>query len=217
MADASILSVWGEDSAALAPVSSWYGNTGLIVIPTATTLPAAGVTVGYHSVDRSGEDMTVMGVNFGLTKDLEIGGTRMDIGGGDNTQMGHVKYHVNMGSLLDNPNFPQVVVGVWDVTNQFNRAYYVAIGKTFSITPNPSGPKVNLTAGYAANDLGAGSLNGFFGGIEVSAFSRGLIQAEWDGNAFNADFRLKVSDRLTVEAGVLDSDFGWGASYTSGF
>jgi hypothetical protein len=211
------VSVWADDSAKLSGTSSWYGNEGLIVTPTAAMPGTAGATVQYHRIQRDSEDVNVWGANFGVTDWLEAGGTQIDIEGDGSKTVGNLKLKVPAASLLKNPAFPDVAVGCFDVTDEINRAYYLVLSKTVALEQSGYLPRINLHLGFADNKANDGAMDGVFGGLEFNVMKFGLIQAEWDADAFNADLRINAGDHFSLDVGILDSDLGYGASYRSSF
>lgn len=211
------VSVWAEDGAQVTGTPSWYGSVGLIATPSAALPPASGATAQYHRIQRDPDDINVWGVNFGVTDWLEAGGTRVDISGDGGKTIGNLKLKVPAAKLLENPVFPEVAVGCFDVTNELNRAFYVVLSKSFALEQTGYLPRINLHLGFADNKTDDGALDGVFAGIEFNAMKFGIVQAEWDGEAFNADLRINASSHLSFDVGLLDSDLGYGASYKSQF
>lgn len=211
------VSVWADQSGQISGTSSWYGSVGLIRTPSAVMPPASGATLEYHRVQADPDDLSVWAVNFGVTDWLEAGGSQIDISGGGNKTIGNLKVRVPGAKLLDNPNFPEVAVGVADVTNELNRAFYVVLSKSVALEQTGYLPRLNLHLGFADNKADAGALDGLFAGVEFNAMKYGLVQAEWDGDAFNADLRLNVGSHVSLDVGILDSDLGYGATYKSQF
>ena len=179
--------------------------------------PASGATLQYHRIQRDPDDVNVWGVNFGVTDWLEAGGSRIDISGDGSKTIGNLKLRVPAAKLLDNPVFPEVAVGVFDVTNEINRALYVVLSKSFALEQSGYLPRINLHLGFADNKSNDGAMDGIFGGLEFNAMKFGIVQAEWDGDAFNADLRLNAGDHFSLDVGFLDSDLGYGATYKSQF
>lgn len=210
------VSVWEDETTDFQGTSSWFGNVGLIVTPTAVLPPASAATLQYHRIQRDIEDVNVWGVNFGVTRWLEAGGSHIDLDGGGNETVGNVKVKLDAARWLDNPSIPDMAVGAFDVTDQLNRSLYFVMSKSYPVD-GAFTPRINLHLGFANSETGFGALDGLFGGIEFQAMKYGLVQAEYDGNAFNADFRFNASQHLSLDLGVLDGDFGYGATYRSQF
>jgi len=217
VAAAPLVSIWGSEGASSQTTSSWFGNVGMIVTPTANTPRAGGATVGFHHVDFSGGPVNAINVNFGVTDWLEVGGTYLDQPGGPDT-IGNVKVQLPVHHWLLNAVLPEIAVGAFDITNEINRALYVVLSKSFSVLPLvPGSPRVGLHLGLADNALNGGRLDGLFGGIEFKALRYGLVQAEWDGFSFNADLRYHPIPPISLDVGILDGDLGYGATYSSRF
>ncbi len=211
-----LVTVWTEDAGNTQVTSSWWGSTGMILTPSASTLKSTHATVAAHQVDRDERKINLFSLNVGVTDWLELGAANVELSDGSDELMGNLKFRLPMHKWLDNLDFPQVAVGVWDVTNQVDRAYYMVLSKRFPV--NKSGSSLlDLHLGFGGSDSGDGALEKWFGGMEFSAFRKGKIQAEYDGDNFNAALRYFVAPRVSVDVGTLDGDFGWGATYRSGF
>ena len=208
------VSVWQDASTAFSGTTSWYGNVGLIVTPTAQTPPAGGAAVQYHRIRRDTKDINIYGATFGVTNNIEAGATRIDQLGGGNETVGNVKIRLDVGKWLNNGSFPSVSVGAFDLTNQINRALYVVMSSSYKF--GGAVPAINLHMGFASNDAGTGSLNGLFGGIDFQAL-RATVQAEYDGSDFNAALRYKAMGKLSLDIGTVGGDLGYGATYQSQF
>jgi hypothetical protein len=212
----SYVSVWGAEDMANQGTSSWFGNVGMIVTPTASTPPAGAATVGYHWVDRSLGSTNVACINFGATDWLELGGAWMDTPGATDTYA-NVKIRLPIAQWLNSEGMPDLAVGAVDLTDEFNRALYFVVSKSFPLNAAVSGsPRISLHAGFADNELNAGALDGFFAGLEFNVNNFGLVQAEYDGDSLNADLRYNITKNLSLDLGVLDGDLGLGATYRSG-
>lgn len=212
------VSVWGGEGAGVGTTSSWFGNVGLVRIPSAFAPPKGGVTVSGHWIDSDPDSTMVANVNYGLLDYVEVGGAWIDPPVGDATVIGNVKVRLPIAKWLDDVDLPDVAVGAFDITDEINRSLYVVASKTFKIDPdNANSPRLNLHLGFARNEFDGGPLDGLFGGVEASIMQRGLIQAEFDGDDFNADFRYNVTKKVSVDVGVLDGDLGAGATFRSPF
>jgi len=217
-AQGSYVSVWGAESTAAQSTSSWYGSLGLIMTPSAYTPPASATAIGGHWVDREPEATWVATVNFGLTKDLEVGGAYVELPDASSEAIVNLKYHLNVAKWLGEPNLPDMAVGSFDVADQINRSIYMVFSKGFRVdNTKADSPLINLHVGWGVSEADGGSLDGFFGGVEFNALKYGLVQAEYDGDAFNVDFRYSLSPGLSLDVGLLDNDLGVGATYRSEF
>jgi hypothetical protein len=217
-AEGSYVSVWGAESTASQSTSSWYGNVGLIVTPTAYTPPASATAIGGHWIDRDPDATWVATVNFGLTDDLEVGGAYVELPNASSEAIVNLKYHLNVAKWLGEPNLPEMAVGSFDVADQINRSIYMVFSKGFPVdSAKADSPRINLHAGWGVSETSGGALDGFFGGVEFNALKYGLVQAEYDGDAFNVDFRYSLTPSVSLEIGLLDGDAGGGATYRSQF
>jgi len=214
----SVVSIWGEEAGVGQMTSSWFGSTGLIATPTAAALPPGSATIAAHWVDSQPDDTTVVTVNFGLVKDLEVGGTWMQWGDDESEVTANIKYRLDVGKWLGVPDMPEMAVGVWDLPNQVNRAWYVVLSKSVPVDPTQvTGAQIQLHLGWGQSKVNGGMLDGVFGGVEFSAFKFGLLQAEYDGDKFNAAFRYNLTKELSLDVGLVDERLGAGASYRTKF
>lgn len=212
------VSVWGEEAAATQATSSWYGNTGLIITPTTATPPASAASVAAHWVDRDPDATALVSVNFGLTNELEVGGAWIETPADDSEVIVNLKYRLDIARWLEEPNLPDLALGVFDIANQLDRSWYLVLGKSFRLDENaPESPQIGLHVGYADSDTGGGPLDGLFAGVDFKAFRYGVIQAEYDGDDINAAIRYNATDQLSLDLGILDGDLGAGATYRSRF
>lgn len=211
------VSVWDDADANQAATSSWFGNVGLIVIPTAAMPPPSAATLQWHMIDRDGGDVNILGVNFGVTEWLELGAARIDPEGADAEVVGNVKVRVPLGEWLEMPEIPAVAFGAVDISDEINRSLYFVLSKDFPLGEEAGNRKVSVHLGVADNKADFGALDGLFGGIEFQAFRYGMIQAEYDGSDVNAAIRFNATKRLQLDLGTLDGDLGFGATYRSSF
>jgi hypothetical protein len=218
-ADSSYVSVWGAESGAQQATSSWYGNVGLVTTPTAYTPPASATTLGAHWVNRDPEATWVATVNFGLTKDIEVGGSWVEMADDSDAEaLVNIKYHLDAARLLGEKSLPDMAIGCADVGDAIDRAIYMVFSKSFVVDDTKAdSPRINLHLGWGATESGEGVMDGFFGGVEFQVLKYGLVQAEYDGEAFNADLRYSLTPKLSLDLGVLDGDLGAGATYRASF
>ncbi|MEN6643319.1 MAG: hypothetical protein ABFE08_12810 [Armatimonadia bacterium] len=215
----SYVSVWEAGEATQTSTSSWFGNVGMIVTPTAAVPAPSAATAQWHRVDRDAGTVDVIGVNFGVTNWLEIGGARVDDEAAEDAEeIANVKVLLPVAKWFDEANWPTVAIGAVDVTNELNRSFYLVLSKDLSAgTPAQIARQLKVHLGVADSDSETGALDGVFGGIEFAAFRDGVVQAEYDGDAFNAALRYTPMGRISLDIGTLDSDFGFGLTYRSNF
>lgn len=208
------LSVWEEAGGGLKAIPSWYGNSGLIVTPTAETLPLLKASAGWHRVNVDPDHLNVATLNVGVLPGLEIGGARVDTSGSDSEEIINAKYALPMSTWMKNPLLPEVAIGGWDLSDKLDRTYYVVVSKGVDL---PTVGSLGFHLGYARNESNTGAMDGVFGGAQFSAFKYTTVMAEYDGDAFNAALRYCPRPRFGLEVGTLDGDLGFGLTYTSGF
>lgn len=224
-------SIWQKPTGETEPTMSWYGPTGLIAIPSALVGPPVSGQASIHWVNTnwtiSGreEDLLVYGASVALTGNVELAVTRMEnvpvaVAGSQqfkDATLIHAKYNVDLGRWARVAQAPEVAFGVWDIGDEVNRAYYVAVTKPLHLR-EPEGPvDLTLTIGYGNNEADAGALDGLFAGVELAPAPMVKIQAEYDAEDFNACIRFFPTRNLSIDVATIDSDLGVGATYRLGF
>ncbi len=214
------LSVWDIEKPEANVTNSWIGSTGMVLTPTARTCAPQGVIGSFHWVNTDPDSSDVWSVNVGITSNIEIGAARFNdaFGGGQSEIVGNVKVNLDLPRWTKNAEAPELAVGVWDIGNELNRAYYVVITKEIELKEEGTIANLRLNLGYADNDMDTnGALDGIFGGLEFSPFERGLVQVEYDGADVNATVHYHPSDWLSLEIASLDGDLGVGVNVHTGF
>ena len=213
------LSVWDIETPAGNVSNSWIGSTGMVLTPTARTCAPQGVIGSFHWVNTDPDSWDVWSINVGITSNIEVGAARFNdaFGGAQSETVANVKVNLDMPRWTNNPEAPELAVGMFDVGDQLNRAYYVVITKEVELKEEGTISNLSLNLGYADNTNDHGALDGIFGGIAFSPFDHSLLQAEYDGKDVNASFRYHASDWLSLELGSLDGDLGVGVNVHTGF
>lgn len=209
----SFVSVWSDTGMDFGVAPAWFGNTGLVLTPSAFVSGPSKGTISYHWVDTDGDATDIANLNVGVAAGLEIGGTWIDGPSGDSELVGNAKWRLPVEKWFALEELPTVAIGGVDLTDELDRKLYVVLSKGMPIGMDES-RRVNVHLGYGDSD--GGILNGFFGGLTFGAFRNSVINAEYDGENFNADLRWGLRDRLTLDVGVLDGDFGIGLTYGAG-
>jgi hypothetical protein len=226
-------SIWEETPAEHKPVASFLGHTGLVHIPSALVGRPLAVQSFAHRIDtdyRAGtreEDLFIWGANVAVTGNLELNAARLEnvlVGAGtdahfeDQTVLGG-KYNLDLGRWTHNPLAPELAIGVWDASDEINRAYYVVLTKQISLR-EPEGPAdLTLTLGFGNNEANRGALDGVFGGVEFVVAPMFRLQVEYDGEDVNGCLRFFPTRNLSLDIAGFD-DFnvlGLGATYRVGF
>ncbi len=234
------LTVWGEQQPSMAdkPVPSWLGLTGLVNIPSAATRSPQTAAVHAHwmdtnwAIDSDVRDFWTYGVEVSPTRGVELSVTRLDnirigippytaAGGAyfDDITCLNAKWELGLSRWLGNEALPKLAVGVRDATNEYNRAYFLALTHTAPLSNGRSRTRgtVALTLGYGDNELNFGVLDGLFAGLEFTIGDYWRVQLEYDAEDFNADARWFIGSRLTLDVGTIDGELGVGATYASGW
>lgn len=210
-----------EDARTMA-TSSWYGGTGLIVIPTAKTADPQRVQAHFHRVDRTDATATAAqpadwlntwGANVGFTDDIEGGFTHLDYL--DETVF-QAKIRLDLGELLEIEDAPQVAIGGRDVSDEVDRALYVVVSKDCAIKEERPA-LLTLHLGYGDTSLPNSPLEGIFAGVDFTPIDYMRVQIEHDGENLNAAVRYWWSKWLLTDVGSLDGDFGFGATIRTDF
>jgi len=203
--------------AAAAP--SFFGYTGLIVVPTADALSADEWNVGAFSSDLGPRLETFEG-QFGLRNGVEVGVARLRQGDDRDT--------VLMGKYAIAPETDRragLAVGIFDPTDQVEATVYFAASKTFGRTLKAFDKEITSVRGTIG--FGGGALDGIFLGASGALGNRLLLMAELvnsnladgDSHSFNVGARLNVGGGFRLHGAFFDNfdDFGYGASYNKTF
>jgi len=199
--------VWTAADARTEATPSWYGETGLVVIPTATIVDPQTIQAHFHRVDRdsSGWENT-WGVNVGLTANIEGGVTRLDAIGETIFQ---AKINLDLKDWFGLEDAPDVAIGCRDIGDDVDRALYVVLSQDLLLIEDK--PAILVAhLGFGDTSLPGSPLDGMFGGVDFVPLDFLRVQLEHDGENFNACARYWLSKWLTADVGWLDESFGWG-------
>lgn len=218
------IDLFGGSQSTVSTTASWYGSTGLIVTPSAYIAPLLRVNGGYHQVQLDDYDQDLYSANVAVLSDLEVGISRVnnvvkpDTEGTVNETVFNAKYRLPLGQWLGVGSVaPQVAVGVWDLSDQVNRDYYLVVSQSFGLSRSLPYTNVAAHVGYGQRELAGGSLDGLFAGFEFTPTQSTLLQVEYDADAWNAALRYQPIEWATVDVGVLDGEFGYGLSAVTAF
>jgi len=219
-AQGSLYGILGGSGPASNATPSFLGATGLLITPTAMVAPPLKAAGYFHSI-ASDPNQNFWGATVGLPGGLEVSGVRLekleplpaDPGVPRDATVFNAKYQIPLGSLAD-ALAPKVAVGVFDATNEVNRTYYLTLSRSLSLVQSARA-SLNLHAGWGVPDQDDTRLEGLFGGLDFSPFPGALIQVEYDAKDVNAGVRYSPTPWLSLDAGVLASDFAWGATLRS--
>ncbi len=208
------------------PNPSWYGYTGLVRTPTALISTPQKITGSAHQVEFDGENRGVCAATVGLMPTLEIGAARVEnvlqdtpIPSYATETVVNVKYEANIGGLFNNPMAPKMAIGIFDISDQINRTNYVVLSRSIGLAQGSISPlpQANVHIGYASAEREPATLDGIFGGIDFVAAEDTLAQIEYDGEDVNGALRYYPASWLSLDAGMVNSELGYGFTINSGF
>ena len=205
--------IWTAENARTEATPSWYGETGLIVIPTTGIVDPQSIQAHFHRVDTDAGWSNTWGVNVGLSANFEGGVTRLDDIGETIFQ---AKVNLDLSNWLGLERAPEVAVGCRDIGDDVDRAMYVVLGKELIITEE----EPSLLFGYVGfgdTSLPGSPLDGMFGGVDFVPFDFMRVQLEHDSENFNACARYWWSTWLSTDVGWLDENLGWGVTAQTQF
>jgi hypothetical protein len=195
-----------EGRASAAP--SFFGPTGLLVIPTADSQAQQSWNVHVHGIDG----LVTFGGSYGVTKALELGVTGADFRGGNTDALINAKYAL----LMETAKLPGVAIGGVDIADQIglDPGFYVVASKSLSSLLGSQAAKYNLRAhlGYGANSIFDDKV---FGGLDLQVTQNIQAIVEWISGNVNYGARLGFGSGLRAELGSYDGEFGGGISYAA--
>lgn len=214
--------LWLAQDAANTPLTSWFGDTGLVVTPSANTLPFQGIQAHLSFIDVGDNDWaTIWGVNVSIYEGFEVGVTGLDevYTGNASEELLQAKLLIPMGSLFElGPDAPTVAVGGRDLSEEINRVWYVVLGKDFPVNPGGAEQRmVRVSVGFGDAQVDDTPLDGIFGGVEFELFDYMRLQVEHDGQNLNAGLRYWWSEWAVTDLVLIDDNIGAGFTLNTGF
>ena len=191
-----------------AAVNTFYGPTGLMLVPTAFVTPANQVSFGASF----GSEMRGPSANWGATPGIEIGGAFIDREGADNKAIANAKVTI----VPQNFDWFQIGIGVIDAVDAINTTVYV-VG---SATWKP--PNWNLGSELGGRPVGlilhAGAGTGLFdeqfiAGAELILGDNLSIIGEWDSDNVNGALRYVHESSFRIQLGILQRHLYLGATF----
>ena len=189
---------------------SFRGYTGLVKVPTANTLDAGEYSLGVMSEGADDLEASDLFAMLGVGGRAEIGvDSFQPLGASERKTLINAKYRFS-------DSRSGFAIGVIDAANEVEQTGYVVATKSLIRRTNIFASIVSSVRGHIG--LGAGRLNGVFGGLSVYAGNRVAFSIEWDSKDVNLGFRLTPIRGLRLHAAILDAgnrdDIGLGMSYT---
>jgi len=191
-----------------AAAPSYLGPTGLIFTPTAGVAPMRSWSAHGHGT----KDLTLWGVDFGLTDAIEVGATLLDPSPGGTRVFGNGKWQVTKEKGTSSP---AIAIGVIDVADSIDTSVYGVISKGFGRVALGSRTGIGLRASVG---YGTGLFDdNIFGGAELLWTDKLTLMGEYDGRDINVNARLMIGRGVHADLGLLDGRFGGGLAYSAGF
>ncbi|MBX3117981.1 MAG: hypothetical protein KF784_02880 [Fimbriimonadaceae bacterium] len=193
---------------ALRLANSLWGPTGLIFIPTAYTTDSKAFGWGVGMT----KDFSAGSINYGILRDIEVGGAYVDRVGMSNKSIANAKVHI----IPSNFDWFEIGVGVMDAVDAINQTFYF-VGSADVYVPDFAAQR-----GAVGLRVHAGAGTGYFsekpfGGAEL-LFDRGFSGiGEWDTKNMNLALRYAHKDEFFVEIGSYASKAMFKMSYTMRF
>lgn len=178
---------------------SLTGPTGLVLIPTASTLGMAQWDVGAAGVWADDDaNSSILYANVGLISGLEAGFTREKLESAEAETLLNAKLHLlapPVGKL-------KLAAGMIDITDQVDRSPYIVLTHTLGAGILTRVGPVALPQVHVG--VGGGRLDGLFAGVSTTVNRRWNLMAEYDGEHFNAGARTPVATNVEATVAVLD-------------
>lgn len=186
-----------------------WGNTGLILVPSAFVQPRSTLGAGISFSD----DLTAGYVNFGLLENVEVGGTLLDNRNNSKTDgLINAKFHFTPAG---NDRF-HLGVGIIDAADVRQQSFYIVASSAITVPDfardqNAVGLNLHFGAGSGIYE------HGVFAGAEVF-FPRGLaLLAEWDTEDLNFGLRYNFNPSFTGEIGSYSTNPYFKLAFTTQF
>ena len=189
--------------------NTWVGMTGLVIAPTADSAPQGALIASFNYIDTDPSSLNIWSAIVGLTESFEVGVAHFD--NGSSETIGNLKYSVNLSELTGSPTTANLALGVWDLADDLDRAWYLVFSDDFG------GQAANARWTVGLADSSGGVLDGIFGGLEFSVAEQGLLQVDYDGDNINAAYRHRISEQLGLGGGIVDGDLALNVTFNAGF
>lgn len=172
--------------------TTYTGETGLLLAPSADTLGANTLAITYGHLDL----VNIVSIGVGLTPNLEIGVGSAGFGDGASAYP-----LLKLRLMGESRDMPAVAVGIED------KALYVAASK-----------RLSARGARAHVGFGSGRFDGLFAGVDLvlnpvaisgggaSGFPVTTLIGEYVGGDFNMGARFDIARGLEVNLGLLDLD-----------
>lgn len=188
----------------------------LILIPTGSTLGAAGIKAEYLASSEGG-DAKAYWVNLGLSR-FEVEGARFQDFGPDDVEAFGLQ-----ASVIPETSFsPAIALGIRDIADETEgkgvpyegQSLYLAISKSVPVT---GGIPLLLEDVKLHGGIGTGGLSGVFFGAEASIPMGLKLAAEYDTEDFNWAVSYGIIPSLRAKIASLKEDVYYGATFSISF
>lgn len=175
--------------------TTFYGASGLIRVPTAYTTGLRDFRMGaaFEEGRRS-----LVG-NYGIYRDIEIGGGWIERDGRDGKAIANGKVRIQAANFRN----VDIGIGIIDAFDAVDQTVYV-VGSVDLVPPPAEDATLGSAIGVKAHlGYGSGAFNDhLIGGAELR-FSRDFsVIGEWDGDVANFGIRFSRVQNFSVQAGI---------------
>ena len=202
--------------------TSFFGPSGLPVMPTTETLGQGQFQLFANYIDRGEYSESPVGLNVGLGFGMEVGVASIHETGdfGGTTAIVNAKWTVLRETLVR----PAVAVGAINATgnDEFTGTLIITkeAGKAapyFVLSKKLALPGTDLAISGSAGYVG-GNLNGLMLGASANLSSKLEVMADYIDNysELSLGARYQATDALSVNVNMIDGDLALGASYGFG-
>ncbi len=205
---------------AIAAAPTFFGPTGLIVMPTAESLAPGQVQIFANHISRDDAKDTAYGGNVGLGHGLEIGATASNETG-PNVDTEYI-LNAKWTAIAETDAMPAIAIGGINLlaNDDFRGTFITKPGKS------EADPYIVLSkklpgSKYAVSGH-AGYIGGSIAGIMLGGGARVTpnldVMADWIDNftGFSFGARYQPTNDLGLSASIIDGDFAAGISYSFG-
>lgn len=205
-----ILYIVGVSSCFSSP--SLYSTTGLVLMPSAKQLPAAGYTISFSKMNNrhTSDRYDLVTGSFGLTDEIEVGVASID-DQQKNKLLFAGKYQITKETGI-NPavgigiiHLPRdmYLLGKKEKVEKSDTTYYVVASQKLTF-PRQIVKKYSLRGhlGYGGEQV----IDGIFGGIEFVYSKQLTLMCEYDAKNINAGVNLFLSPGIAAK-GTYTDDF----------
>lgn len=186
--------------------NTFYGPSGLIHVPSAYTVAQGDIRFGTQ-FER---DQRTLTGNYGIYRDIEVGGAWLERTGRDGKAIGNAKVRIQAANFRN----VDIGIGVIDAFDAVDQTVYV-VGSVNLVEPRAEDNVLGTSVGLRAHvGYGSGVFNDHIIGGGELLFSRDFsIVGEYDGDQANFGLRFARTN-FSAQAGVANHRLFFG--FTAG-